>query len=86
MNAFGVERSSIIPSASTELLLPSAKRRRALSETSGLRLPRLEYPDHLNAPILILSLLLSMVIAIFGEVKGTCREGREAREIATSQA
>jgi hypothetical protein len=69
MNVFGVERSSIIPSASTELLLPSAKRRRAwrvLSETSGLRLPRLEYPDHLNAPILILSLLLSILIAIIG--------------------
>jgi hypothetical protein len=69
MNVFGVERSTIIPSASTELLLPSAKRRRAwrvLSETSGLRLPRLEYPDHVNAPILILSLLLSIFIAIIG--------------------
>ena len=69
INVFGVTRSSITPSASTELMLPAAKRRhawRALSEGSGLRLPRLEYPEHLNAPILITSVLLSIVIAIIG--------------------
>jgi hypothetical protein len=69
MNVFGLTRSSITPSASTEFLLPAAKRRhawRALSEASGLPLPSLEYPDHLNAPILTTSVLLSSVIAIIG--------------------
>jgi len=66
---FGLDKASIKPSTSTELMMPLAHRRqawRAMSETSGLRLPRLEYPDHLNAPILITSVLVSIVIAISG--------------------
>ena len=69
IKAFAVSRASITPSASTELMLPSAHRReawRALSEASGLQLPRLEYPDHFNVPILFVSLLAGILIAVIG--------------------
>ena len=69
ITVLGHSRSSIAPATPTELILPKAKRRqawRALSESSDLRLPRLAYPDHLNAPILVFSLLVSMLIPVIG--------------------